>query len=210
MDLDNLDVVLKVGDATGGNYHETGLTGTPRLRGTATVWKDMISDIFGKNLNATPGKVDSDWDNSAIVFQSGGSIAVAADRIQANLEINHEFKVGTGITFYPHIHWFQDAATQFELTLESRVQRNGEPMTTAWTTTTLTANDVDDVYPYVSGTLNQITAFPPVTIDCSISDTVQFRMARTDALAGDMLVYFMDMHGEIDSQGSDETFAKEA
>ncbi len=33
-------------------------------------------------------------------------------------------------------------------------------------------------------------------------------MARTDSESGDMLVYFMDMHGMVDSMGSDEEIAK--
>ena len=35
----------------------------------------MVGDLFGKRLSSTVGKVDYDWDNNAIKFQSGGSIS---------------------------------------------------------------------------------------------------------------------------------------
>ena len=33
-------------------------------------------------------------------------------------------------------------------------------------------------------------------------------MARTDSLGGTMLVYFLDLHGEVDSDGSDDEMHK--
>jgi len=200
---------LKMGK--GDNYLEVSKeNGTPRLRGTGTVWKDMVADLFGKKLESEAGKVSYDYEENVIVFASGGAIATSADRVGGNQEINHEFKVGDDTSFVPHIHWFQDAGTKFEITLQYRIQRNGEAKTTAWTDLVITANDDNDIYPYVSGTLVQITSGEPITIDCNISDTVQFRMARTDTLGGTMNVLFFDLHAEVDSFGSNGEFSKEA
>lgn len=199
--------VIKIG--TGSDHTEFyRVDGTIRYRGEATIWKDMVADLFGKRLNSTAGKVDYDWDDNAINFQSGGSLANAADRLGGNQEINHEMMVGSSVIFKPHIHWFQAATTQYELSAQYRIQRNGEAMTTTWTPITLTANDGEDVFTYSSGILNQLTRFPDISINCSISDTLQWQMARTDSLGGSMLVYFFDLHGKVDSGGSNEEISK--
>jgi len=188
-----------------------------RYIGSTSVWKDMVGDVFGKRLNSSSGKVDYDWDNNAIKFQSGGDITKAIDRVQWNQEINHEFKVGSSITFSPHIHHFvtYDIAGEtpdYTLKLEYRLQRNGHLKTTSWTTLTLNKGDNDKYNitptPDTEETYNQISIFPDITITCGISDTLQFRMARTDSNWGNMLVYFMDLHGEVDSDGSDDEYTK--
>lgn len=207
---------LKVGDVAGGDYAEVRADGTHRLNGDATAWKDMVGDLYGKRLASVIGKVDYDDDENSIVFQSGGDITKSDDRVCSNLQINHDFRVGSGITFKPHVHFFQEVVSgvvvPFVLTMQYRLQRNGQTKTTAWTTVTLTAG-VDDVFDFTSevdGTYNQITRFPAIVVDCNVSDTIQLQVARTDTETGDMLVYFMDMHGEVDSFGSDEEITKAA
>ena len=204
----------KIGDIAGGNYTDIRTDGTQRLVGSATAWKDIIGDLFGKRLSSTSGRVDYDFDENAIKFQNNGSISSSADRVGANLEINHELKVGSSIVFKPHIHWFQEVSsgsvTAFVLTMRYRLQRNNYAKTTAWTTVTCTAG-TDDVFDFTGesdGTYNQLSRFPDITIDCGVSDTLQFQMTRTDSLSGDMYIYFMDMHAEIDSFGSDEEITK--
>lgn len=202
---------VRIGDVPGGNYSEfSKADGCMRYRGSATVWKDMVGDITGRRLSSVVGRVDYDWEENAILFQSGGSITNTADRVQLNQEINHEFAIGNAIVFKPHIHWFQDSSTQYEITLRHRIQRNGEPKTEAWTNTTLTANSGADSFAYTSGILNQITSFPDIILSCGVSDTIQLQMARTDSLGGTMSVYFMDIHGTVDSDGSEGVFTKEA
>jgi len=190
------------------NYHEFKENGTRRAIGTATAWKDMVADLFGRRLSSTSGRVDYEWNENAIKFQSGGNVSLPADRVGGNLEINHEFKVGSGIIFRPHIHWFQENTTEYEITFKYRLQRNGQAKTTAWTTVVTNLTSSNATFEYTSGTLNQISELGNITIDCGISDTIQFQMARTDSLGGDVLVYFMDIHGEVDSDGSDTEYTK--
>lgn len=206
------------------NYAEISkTTGEMRFRGDATMWKDMIADLFGKRLNSTAGKVAYDFVNNVILFKSGGSIALEADRVGGNQEINHEFLVGSGITFRPHIHWFQPVISHtpdvldtkaYELTAKWRLLKNGYGinLTDPWTEIVLTSNLTNNVFGItnVGGKdyANQITRFPDITIDCDISDTIQFQMARTDSLGDDMLVYFFDLHGRTDGVGSEEEVAK--
>ena len=75
---------------------------------------------------------------------------------------------------------------------------------------TATANLVaDSVYPYVSGTLDQITRITGIDMTGSgISATVQFRLARTDSTSGDILAVFVDAHVERDTVGSRTEFVK--
>jgi hypothetical protein len=175
----------------------------------------MIADLFGKRLLSSSGIVDYDYDENAIVFADGGDIETANDRVGGNLEINHEFKVGSNITFYPHIHWFQqvtdNAVDSIVFTMRYRVQRNNQAKTTDWTVITAEAGSADDIFDFTNeadGLYNQLTKFDDITIDCSISDTIQFQLTRTDSEGGTVAVYFMDLHGEVDSWGSEDEILK--
>jgi len=215
---------LRIGGSS--NYFEVRADGTVRLIDNATAWRDMIMDISGRRLHTAGGKVDYDNENNAIDFSSGGSIAIAADRVQGNQEINHQYLVGDNIVFKPHIHWFQEVTshtpdvldtTAYEITLRWRNARNGYGINLTipdWTTTVLTSNGTNNIFGItnIGGKeyMCQITRFPDIITTCSVSDTIQCQMARTDALGGNMLIYFFDLHGQIDSYGSDEEIAKAA
>ena len=181
-----------------------------RIKLVNTVWRDMIMDLFGRRLSSTVGGVDYDFDENTINFASGGDIDTQADRIGGNQEINHDYKIGN-ITLRPHIHWFQNAATKYVLTMKYRHQKNLQLKTDDWTTIQLVANDGQDVGTYPgSGVYNQITNFKSnITLNnVSLSDTIQIQIARTDSLGGTMPVYFFDLHGEIDAIGSNQEYIK--
>lgn len=200
------------GDST--NKVDANKTQGIRYHGTATVWKDMVMGLFGKKLLSTSGKVDYDYDENVIIFAPSGVITTANDRVGGNQEINHEFKVGTDITFKPHIHWWQQVTSNAVLpvvfTARYRLQRNNAIKVTSWTTITADAG-VDDVFDFTAesdGLYNQITHFDDITITCGISDTLQIQMTRTDSQTGDVSTTFFDIHGEVDSDGSDEEITK--
>ena len=207
---------VKMGNKADGNYSETRADGTQRLKGDATAWKDMVCDLMGQSLLTTRDKIEYDWDDMVIVFNPGGNITKSKDRIGGNLEINHEFKVGTDIVFKPHIHWFQEVVSgvqaEFDMTIKYRLQRNATYTNQNWTTaymlTGLSHDDIFDFSGEVDGYYNQITRFPDMTFTCGVSDTIQFQIARTDSNGGDMLIFFFDIHGMIDSFGSDEEIGK--
>lgn len=215
----------KIGDVSGGNYTSFNSIQGKRYHGSTTVFKDMVGDVFGKRLLSVVGGVDYDFANNCIDFASGGSITDPNDRVQANLEINHEFMKGSGIIFYPHDHWFQEVVshlpdvldtTAYELTIRWRLVRNGYGInltTPDWNTITITAGGTDDVFGItnIGGKeyMGQITrSSAPITVDCEISDTFQIQMARTDSLGGTLKVFFFDIHGPVDSDGSDEEISK--
>jgi len=187
-----------------------------RYIGNTTVWKDMIMDIFGRRLTGIAGTVDYDFGENAMVFQPNGNINNANHRIGGNQEINHEFKIGASITFKPHLHWWQQVTSgvvkPVVFTLRYRHQKNGVGKTTSWTTITADAGSGgDDAFDFTSeadGLYNQITHFNDITISCGVSDEIQIQMTRSDSETGDVSVKFFDIHGEVDSDGSEEEIYK--
>ena len=207
---------VQVWDVVSWNYAELNKEQWIRYKWTVTVWKDMVADLFWRTLNSTAWKVDYDWNENAIIFQPNGVITNSADRVGGNLEINHEFKVGTDILFKPHIHRFQTVTSWVAfagtITCRYRLQRNNATKTTARTTITCnTGVGWDDIYDFTGEadwTYNQLSRFDDIVVTCWVSDTIQFQMARTDANAGDMSIYFIDLHWAVDSDGSDNETEK--
>lgn len=207
----------RLGNVEDGNYAAIDkMDGSFRLKNESTAWRNMIMDLSGRRLSSTAGKVDYDYDEVAIEFASAGDIDTANDRVVGNQEINHQYKVGTSVTFRPHIHWWQPVDTLAVLpivfTLQWRLQRNGLVKATAWTAITAAAGaGGDDIFDHTGeddGNYNQITRFDDIVITCGVSDTLQFRMARTDEQTGAVLAYFFDVHGKVDSFGSEEEIEK--
>ena len=173
------------------------------------MFDDVVGDLFSKKLYATTGKVDYNWDENAITFQSGGDISNKSDRIQWNVQLPHKTAIGSKSYFKMHMHWWQETV-QGTFTLKYRIQKNGNEKTTSWTTLTVTTGTISsqgtyDLYDPTSctNTCNQITTFPEIDISsCDISDTLEFQLARTDSNTGDIDVYYVDAHIAIDSFGS--------
>lgn len=172
------------------------------------VWRDMIMDLFGRRLGSVAGSVDYDYEENVIIFSPGGVITNVNDRVGGNQEINHQFEIGV-VTFKPHVHWWQSDGKNYEFTMRYRLQRNGQEKETIWTTLTTTANDGNDRFEYLSGTINQITKFSDITINVGHSDTFQVQLTRTDSEAGDIPMFFFDMHGRIDRLGTNNEFTQD-
>jgi hypothetical protein len=196
----------KFGNVGGGNSFQIEEDGTDVRYGEATVWDDIVRSLAAAKLESSAGKVDYEWAENAINFNSGGNIATSADRLIFNMETPHAML--TDSKLHLHIHWEQTSTNAIEWTVQHRIQSNGEAKTTAWTTTVVLAS-VGNVFTYSAGTLNQITEL--VEVDCTdagLSATVQFRLARTDATAGDILATFIDAHIERDMLGSRTEYTK--
>lgn len=173
----------------------------------ATQWDDIVGDALGKSLYSTTGKIDYDWDENALIFQPSGNITNKADRIVWNVQKMHKVKENSELRY--HIHFDKTADILNEFTLQYRIQNNGQAKNLTWTTLTTTTEVANEVFPYVSGTINQIVKFAPIDwSSVGISSTVNFRLARTDGIAGNLLVTFIDGHVEIDSDGSNQEWMK--
>jgi len=200
------DYVKTVGLGSGANRTKIEADGTLTFEGDATVWDDIVGSLIGKTLSSTAGKVDYNWAENSITFASGGDIDVANDVINFNVQIPHASKVDSAIDL--HMHWEQVDSTAREFTIRHRVQNNGSAKTTDWTEN-IVSTQADDKFTYTSGTLNQISDLVQISMTgIGISAVVQFQIARTDAVAGDIEVTFVDMHVEKDTLGSREEYVK--
>ena len=193
----------KIGDAT--NNFEVESDGSTMRNGNATMWDDLTGSLIARRLESTAGKLQYDYNDNAIIMQSGGSIANNTDRLIFNFQKPHGAK--TDSVFRLHIHWEQVSANNIEFTLQYRIQNNGDAKNETWTT--LTADSADNVFTYTSGTLNQITLLGDIPWNTSsISATCQFRVARTDVTTGDIKATFVDGHVERDNIGSRQEYIK--
>ena len=200
------DYVKNTGFGTGLNRAKFEADGTLKFEGDSSVWDDITGSLIGKSLSSTAGQVDYNWAENSIIFNSGGDIATEADCINFNIQNPHATKVNSIIDF--HIHWWQTDAVAREFTIEHRIQNNGQLKTEAWTQN-IVSTQADAKFTYTSGTLNQISDLVAIDMTgASISATVQFRIARTDAVAGDVEVTFADVHVEKDTLGSRQEYVK--
>ncbi len=206
-DIGDLVASLKIGDVDGGNYTAFETDGTMERNGAATCWEDMVTSLAGKKIESSSGKVDYDWENNALVFQSGGSISTRNDRIIWNYQKLHGIKAVSDMMM--HIHFVQPNSNKFEFTMQYRVQKNNAVTATTWTTLTVNTDD-DAVFTYPgSGDFNQIVGFAAIDMTgTNLSDIYEFRLARTDSVTGDLLVKYVDAHVEFDTDGSRTEWSK--
>lgn len=197
---------LYVGDVTNGNYTKITTTGEIRNYGLATVWDDLIGNLFGKTLYSNAGKLDYNWKENTITMQSGGLIINDADRLSFNFQKPHGVKKNSFM--HLHIHWEQPNNIERIWTIQYRIQNNNSIKNTTWITVT-SSSFINNIFAYTTGTLNQITRLASIDLSSTdISSTIQFRVCRTDSNPGDIETTFIDAHVEYDSNGSEEEYNK--
>ena len=209
--MPQIDTYFKdIGVGSGSDRAKFESDGTLKFEGDSTTWDDIVGSLIGKKLSSTVGKVDYNWAENSIKFQSGGSISTANDIVNINLQYPHAAKEGGIFAF--HLHYEQTdtyANMPVQFTVKYRVQNNGAAKNTTWTTVTVEANDDNTVFPYSSGTLNQILKLVDIDITgMNISSTVQIQFARTDSATGDLYATFADAHIERDTIGSRSQYSK--
>jgi hypothetical protein len=181
--------------------------GELRYSGKATTWEDIQTSVIGVQLDVAAGKADRNFDNNSITLQPGGAIATDGDCLTWSIQYPH--KARTNGYLHVHMHWEQVKTFAGEMTLHWRIQHNGQAKETDWTPVTVPFGDEgQDVYEYESGTLMQITELAVIGPVTGLSDILQFRLARTDEVTGDIEVIFLDAHYEIDSTGSAQEYVK--
>ena len=181
--------------------------GQRKAVGEATQWDDLVGPVSGLKMSSVAGKATYNFYENAIVFNSGGDIAAAEDFVTWNIQKEHKVKEDSVLKM--HIHFEKEDAVARTFKLWYRIQANGEVKATAWIELLVTTDTPDEVFPYSSGTINQITRFADIDWSAvGISTTVQFRLTRSDIEAGDVKVTFIDGHVEIDSDGSNDEYIK--
>lgn len=204
-------VINTFGNVEEGNYSEFEADGTLVAKGSATCFRDELHDLIKSAANNPGSRLVYDFDDGSLVFKTNATIV---DYALMNIQINHDWKLGTNIE--PHIHWKQEQNNTPNWLIQYRWQANGEQKTLAWTPVKYDHNAFD----YAGGILNQITSFGPIVPPetASLSDIIQFRIIRdttnTSGLFGadpytiDAASYSFDIHIEIDTLGSRQTYVK--
>lgn len=177
---------------------------------TNVAWDDLVGSLIARRLESIQGSLNYNYEENSITMQSGGDISDRNDRLIFNFQKPHAMSnTAPNNTMDLHIHWEQPDAAIREFTVQYRVQENGQPKTTAWTTVVVLANDTNNAFIYSTGTANQITKL--VNIDLSsyaLSSTVQFRLTRSDSVGGDIEATFVDAHIPYDQLGSRQKYVK--
>ena len=202
--LQNLDSPFYIGNSS--DRLKINVDGTVILEGNSTTWDDLSTSLVGSKLSSVVGTVDYNFDENGIDMSANGDIENNNDLVGMNVQLPHAIKLDSELRL--HIHWEQTDSTDREFTIKYRLQDTGGIKNLAWITVVVPTN-VNNVFSYTSGTLNQITKL--VNIDLtgySISSLVQMKLTRSDAVAGLITSTFIDFHYEIDSFGSNQEFVK--
>jgi hypothetical protein len=181
--------------------------GEVQYRGLASTWEDIQTSLIGRQLSSPAGAVDYNYAENTITMKPNGVISNVNDCVSWNIQYPHKARVDG--SFNVHLHWEQVDSTPRQFTLWYRKQPLGAAKATAWVPVVVNTGAATNAFPYVSGTLNQITRL--VSIDMTgagLSCIVQFRLTRSDAVAGNIEAQFADAHYEIDSTGSAEEYRK--
>lgn len=154
-------------------------------------WDDIQNSLIGKRLASVAGTVAYNFAENTVDFSANGDITDVNDTVGWNVQLPHGADLNS--TLNVHIHFEQSDNLEREITIRYRIQSNSEAKTINWTTVVVSTNNA--VWPYVSGTLNNI--LPLVSIDISnagLSDIIQIQMTRSDAQTGLIPVLFADAH----------------
>ncbi len=218
MELDVALANMNEADAKFNSIIITGSNNKVPIELDNVVYEDKAYPLLGKRLSTNVGKVDYDWGELTVKFQPNGNFGSLNDHVGMVTELPHQAVVNGKI--YPHIHWEQTSADAVVWELQYRIQDNGNAKTTSWSSSmTATSGELaencDNVFDYVSGTLIQISRFKDgsgnyyIDLDgIDISATIQFRLARTDSNSGNVYAEFFDFHYQIDDMGSKTEFNK--
>ena len=188
------------------NHTEVEEDGTVKSRGDATVWEDIQASLIGRRLFSNIGTIDYYYEENALRMDHDGDINDQNDRIIFSKQKPHG--AADDSPFNLHIHWEQTDAVSREFTIQYRLQDNGVAKTVAWTEVIVDTN-TNNIYPYTSGTLNQITNLVSIdTTGHSLSTVLQVRLTRSDSVAGNIFATFVDAHVKMDMNGSAEEYVK--
>jgi len=177
------------------------------------VYRDELQDLTIETKNNPSSNITDDITEGTVSWSDSADLN---DYAFMNIQINHDWKIGT--TVYPHIHWFQNQNNSVNWLVQYRWQVNEAAKTTAWTDLAMDSL----AFTYSSGALNQIShtaagLTPPV--GAGLSDILQCRLIRdtnndsgefsgTDAYTGDADAMNFDIHVQINTLGSRQEFIK--
>lgn len=186
--------------------------GTTVNTGTALTWVDSLHPLIGQRLFSAAGRIDYNYDEVAVKFQS--NCRYPDDFMCILAQINHDWAVETDIT--GHMHWIQDSAAVPNWLIRYRWHENGET-TPAWINVALT----NSIYTYVAGTILQIHdgMVADATGIITVSNLIDIKIYRdvtnasglfvgAEGAPADQLAKEFDLHYLVDMSGSRAEYDK--
>lgn len=197
-------LVNKISFGNSANVTDFETSGTMVAKGEATCWDDFWFSV--NNLRVNPATLKPDFSETEVeyLFDPSSTETIVGSRIS-----EHRFKVAPSV-WIPHVHWAQSAAGHVVWQLEYKMWGAGAPEP-SWTTIT---NNTSSVFTYTSGTIQQISEFPPINMSStSLAINVKIRLSRLganvlDTYALDARFMGFDFHVPIDMLGSHEEYVK--
>jgi len=179
------------------------------------MWEDHMFPLIGRKIDVSSGYVDYDYYNCTLKFQTSAQFR-KQESIPMAAQLPHCRALDTAIR--PHIHWYQQSATEPNWLLAYKVVRNGHTTTieTDYSNYTL-SKKTKNIYTYSSGVLCQITAFDELNISNLLpSDFIDFIFFRDSTNASGLFsgpdstgitehVKQFDIHYLSDTPGSGST-----
>jgi hypothetical protein len=166
-----------------------------------TRWDDLSISATATKQGANT-KPDFDYTNIGLLFPQND----VAEKVYMTFQMSHKKKLGTAI--HLHVHFIQTGAA---IPIFGALVRfyNNNGLEVAYSSEILTTGET--AFPWVSGRLLNITGFAEIAAPENESLSANFDVIlyrKDNAVTGDVLVKYIDLHYEIDSDGSAEEYQK--
>ncbi len=213
------DTLITLGHHTSviGTLTVSDLLSTKEFRLTDTVWDDSKFPATGVRIDSSSTRYSYNVYNGTVVFNNNARYP--NEPISMMDQMPHKWKAGTSIR--PHIHWFQQSANEPNWLILYKLLKKDTAITIETDFTNhIALTKSHNAFTYVSGTLDQITAFPEIDMTgYALSDMIHYVLFRdTTNASGEFAgadpssqaehLKEFDVHLEIDSLGSEEEFVK--
>jgi hypothetical protein len=183
------------------NYTKFEADGTMVMAGSATVW----TDLFFPLTTAKQGQTDKppfSTTEVAYLFPQADTSHV----MYIIAQFPHEWATGTDV--HPHVHWKQTNSGSVVFKMEYKWFDIGGSVPTDFSTVVLD----QDIVPYISGSVHQLTGGSGVISGSHISNVssiMLIKLYRDDnTYSGAAVTYQFDIHICKDSLGSREIYIK--
>lgn len=190
---------LDIGSATGRTKFAT--NGKQTFEEDAKVINLMPVLFIGASIQPPGNIVTYDYNENCLVFQPNGDVTDPPDRIIAHFILYpNSGQTGNGVALI--LRFKQTNTDNTEFTIQYRIQPDGGGNeVTGWTLLTADVN-TNGVYSYTSGTIIQHIRFSTIPLSgVGIAPTMDIRLARSDAIAGNKSVNVAYMEYTTDKLG---------
>ena len=166
-----------------------------------TRWDDLSVPATTTKIGSN-AKPDFDFTNVGLLFPQND----ITEKVYLTFQMSHKKKLETPV--YLHVHFIQTSANKPTFGATVRFYNNGGQVP-AFGSEILTSATMP--YTWASGSMMNIAVFPVILPPSGeeLSSNLDVILYRKDnVVTGDVLVKYIDLHYEIDSDGSAEEYAK--